>query len=171
MADLVAIVYPSVEKAEEMRVRLIGLQKEYLLELGDAVVAEKAADGHVKLHQMMNMTAAGAASGGFWGLLVGMIFMMPLAGVALGAASGALGGALSDFGIEDKFMKGVAENVQPGNAVLFLLIKKMTTDRVLEAIRGAGGTVLRTSLDHTRETELRNALSGVVAAANPANPA
>jgi uncharacterized membrane protein len=87
-----------------------------------------------------------------------MIFLMPLFGAALGAASGALSGALTDFGIEDNFMKELAANLQPGNAALFLLIRKMTADKVLEAIKGTGGLVLKTSLDHTKEQALRDAL-------------
>jgi uncharacterized membrane protein len=158
MSDLIAIVYPNEQDAETVRTRLFEMQKEYLVEIGDAVIAVKGPDGHVKLNQLFNTTAVGAVSGGFWGMLIGAIFLMPLAGAALGAATGALSGALSDFGIEDKFMTDLAETVQPGNAVLFVLIRKMTTDKVLEGIKGLGGTVLRTSFDHENEQKLRDAL-------------
>jgi uncharacterized membrane protein len=107
----------------------------------------------------------GAASGSFWGLLIGAIFLMPLAGAALGAASGALGGALTDYGVNDAFMKDLAVSLQPGNAALFVLVQRVTGDKVLEAIKGTGGMVLKTSLDHTREQALRDALAGVSAAA------
>src|SRR5947209_9945852 len=161
MSDLVAVLYPTEAQAEAMRTKLFALQKEYLIELSDAVVVEKTADGHVKLHQMFSPTAAGAASGSFWGLIVGTIFLMPFVGAAIGAASGALSGALSDFGIDDKFMKELAAGIQPGNAALFVLIKKMTADKVLDAVKGSGGTVLKTSLDHTREQALREAPAAV----------
>jgi len=81
-------------------------------------------------------------------------------GAAIGAASGAIGGALSDVGINDRFMKEAAQTLQSGNAALFLLIRKMTTDKVLTALQGEGGTVLRTSFDHTKEEALRAALAG-----------
>jgi len=116
------------------------------------------------LNQIFSTTAAGAASGSLWGLLIGLLFFMPVVGVALGAASGALGGALTDFGINDKFMKDFSANLQPGNAALFLLIKKMTTDKVLADLAGEGGTVLKTSLDHTKEQALRDALAAHVTA-------
>jgi uncharacterized membrane protein len=167
MSDLIVIVYPSEARAEEVRQRLFEMQKDYLLELSDAVVAEKMPDGHVKLHQLFNTTAAGAATGSFWGLLVGVLFLNPLIGVAVGAASGALAGHLSDYGIEDKFMKELSESLQPGNAALFVLIRKMTTDKVLEHLKGTGGTVLRTSLDHTNEQALRDALAAATAVAPP----
>jgi uncharacterized membrane protein len=103
------------------------------------VIAVKATDGTVKLNQLVNTTAIGAASGSFWGLLIGMVFLNPLLGVALGAASGALRGALSDFGINDDFMKELSSKVEPGSAALFVLLKHMATEKVLREIKDAGG--------------------------------
>ncbi len=159
MSDLVAIVYPSEAKAEEVRQRLLKLQREYLITLGDAVIAVKTDNDSVKLNQMVNTTAIGAATGSFWGLLIGLLFINPIVGVAVGAASGAIGGALTDFGIQDQFMKELASSVQPGNAVLFLLIKHMTADKVLNEIKDAGGVVLKTSLDDKKEQILRDTLA------------
>lgn len=164
MSDLIAVVYPTEAKAEEVRQRLFELQKEYLIQLGDAVIATKTDAGKVKLNQLFSATAAGAASGSFWGLLIGVLFLNPLIGVAAGAAGGALGGALTDFGINDAFMKDLATKMQPGNAALFVLIQKMTADKVLKEIQGFGGEVLRTSLDETKEQTLREALGKATAA-------
>lgn len=161
MSDLVVIAFPSEAKAEEVRHKILDLQKDYLIELGDAVIAVKQPNGTVKLNQLINTTAMGAVSGAFWGTLIGLIFLMPLAGAAIGAASGAFGGALTDVGINDAFMKEVAETLQSGNAALFLLIRKLTTDKVLADLKGVGGTVLRTSFDHTNEDALRAALAGI----------
>src|SRR4029077_4945040 len=96
--------------------------------------------------------------------LIGFIFLMPLLGTALGAASGALGGKLSDFGIDDKFMKEAAGTLQPGTAGLFLLIRKMTADKVLADLKGSGGTLIRTSFDETKEAAIREALADHAAA-------
>jgi uncharacterized membrane protein len=164
MSDLVVIAFPSEAKAEEVRKKLLAMQKEYLIELGDAVVAVKDADGHIKLNQMINTTAVGAVSGTFWGTLIGLIFLMPLAGAALGAASGSLGGYLTDVGIDDKWMRATAAAIQPGTAALFVLVRKVTGDKVLEGLKGEGGTVLKTSLDHTKEAALQAALTGMQAA-------
>ena len=155
MADLVQITFPSEEKAEQVRQKLLDMQKEYLIELSDAVIAVKQPNGHP--------AASGAVSGTFWGALIGMIFLMPLAGAAIGAASGALGGALADVGINDQFMKDAAQNLQAGNAALFLLIRKMTADKVLAALHGEGGTVARTSFDESKDEALRQALAGASA--------
>jgi uncharacterized membrane protein len=166
MSDLLVVTFPTEAKAEEVRKKLLDMQKEYLIELADAVIAVKQPNGQVKLNQLFHPTAAGAASGALWGTLIGMLFLMPLAGAALGAAGGALGGALTDAGINDRFMKEAAQTLQSGSAALFLLIRKMTTDKVLAALKGVGGTVLRTSFDHTKEEALRQALAAQIAS-NP----
>ena len=163
VADLVVIGFPTEAKAEEVRQKLLGMQKEYLIELGDAVIAVKDPNGRIKLNQLLHTTTAGAVSGTFWGALIGLIFLMPLAGAAIGAASGALCGALTDVGINDKWMKEVAAAIQPGTAALFLLVRRVTADKVLEGLKGEGGTVMRTSLDHTKEEALQAALAGVQA--------
>jgi uncharacterized membrane protein len=95
---------------------------------------------------------------------------MPLAGAALGAASGAIGGALTDVGLDDKWMREAAAAISPGSAALFVLIRKLTADKVMEGLRGEGGMILKTSLDHTKEAALRDALAGVQATV-PASPA
>lgn len=164
MSELVVIAFPTEAKAEEVRQKLLAMQKEYLIELGDAVIAVKDPQGGIKLNQLINTAAAGAVSGTFWGALIGLIFLMPLAGAALGAASGALGGYLTDVGLDDKWMKETAAAIEPGAAALFVMVRKATADKVLERLQGEGGVVLKTSLDHTKEAALQAALAGVRAA-------
>ena len=159
MADLLVIEYPTEAQAEEVRRKLLAMQNEYLIELGDAVVAVKQPDGNVKLNQLFQPVRTGAASGALWGTLIGMLFLNPLAGAALGAASGALSGKLTDLGINDAFMRDAAKTLQSGNAALFLLIRKMTTDKVVAELRGTGGTVLQSSFDETKEATLQAGLA------------
>ena len=45
-------------------------------------------------------------------------------------------------------------------AALFLLIRKMTAERVMEGLHGMGGKIMRTSFDETKEAMLREALAG-----------
>ena len=77
-------------------------------------MAVRQPDGQVKLNQLVNMTAAGAVSGGIWGALIGLLFLNPLLGAAVGAGAGALGGRYKDIGIDDNFMKQAAEALTPG---------------------------------------------------------
>jgi uncharacterized membrane protein len=164
MADLLVIEFPTEAQAEELRIKLLRMQQEYVIELGDAVIAVKQPDGTVKLNQFFQPVKAGALSGALWGSLIGLLFLNPLAGAAIGAASGALGGKLADLGINDDFMRDAARTLHSGNAALFLLIRKMTADKVLAELHGFGGTVLRSSFDDTKEDALREALAGAEAA-------
>lgn len=164
MSDLIVVGYDDMFKAEEVRLKLLKMQKEYLIDLEDAVVAVKNAEGKVKLNQMYHLAASGAVGGGFWGMLIGLIFLNPILGAVVGAGAGATAGALSDVGIDDDFMKKLAGQLRPGTSMLFVLIRKMTADKVLDELQGSGGKVLQTSLSHDDETKLQVALDAAKAA-------
>ena len=129
MSTLVVIGYDDQFKAEEVRLSLMKMQKDYLIDLEDAVVAVKDQKGKVRLHQAVNVTAAGAVSGGFWGTLIGMLFLNPLLGLAVGATAGAVSGALTDVGIDDKFMKELGGTMKPGSSTLFVLVRRQRQTR------------------------------------------
>jgi uncharacterized membrane protein len=158
MSTLVAIQYDDPYKAQEVRLALVKLQREYLIDMEDAVVAAKDKNGKIKLHQAMNLTAAGALSGGLLGTLIGMLFLSPLLGAAVGASAGAVSGALSDLGINDEFMKNLADGLDNNSSILFVLVRKATPDKVVDEIKKFGGTVLQTSLTHEDEIKLQAAL-------------
>ena len=166
MSTLVVIGYNEIHKAEEVRLTLVKLQRDYLIDLEDAVAVTKDAKGKIKLHQTVNLTAAGAASGGFWGMLIGLMFLNPLLGLAVGASAGAVSGALVDLGINDKFMKDLAATLTPNSSALFVLVSKSTPNKVLDEVKGTGGTILKTSLSHEDETRLQAALSAAKVSAN-----
>ena len=157
MANLIVVGFNNEADAFEMRAGLAKLQTQYLIEMEDAVVVTRDTNGKVQLHQAVNLTAAGAVSGGFWGMLIGMIFLNPLLGAAIGAGSGALSGKLSDIGINDQFMKDLGATIAPGTSALFVLVRKSTPDKVLEALKpfAGKGRVLQTSLTKDKEEELR----------------
>ena len=157
MSELIVIGYDNETEAEAARQELFGMAKEYLVDVADAVVAHANDNGKVKLNQMVNMWSWGMSGGAFWGLLIGLIFFNPLLGVVVGASAGALSGALSDYGINDKFMKEVAEILQPGQAALFIMTRKEASDRVIERLGTHGGRILRTNLDTSKEASLRDA--------------
>jgi len=166
MSTLVVIGYNEIHKAEEVRLTLVKLQREYLIDLEDAVAVTKDAKGKIKLHQTVNLTAAGATSGGFWGMLIGLMFLNPLLGLAVGASAGAVSGALVDLGINDQFMKDLAATLTPNSSALFVLVSKSTPDKVLDEVKGTGGTILKTSLSHEDESRLQAALSAAKVSAN-----
>ena len=157
MSDLVAIAYPDLATAQEVTANAARAQQSHELELDDMVVIERREDGKVKLHQP-SLAGAGAASGALWGGLIGLIFLMPLFGMAIGAASGAAAGAVSDYGIDDKFMKELGEELEPGSAAVLLLVRKASMDKILPNIQ-IEGRIIQTSLDDEQEQQLADALA------------
>ena len=153
MADLIAVVFPTEEKAEEVRQKILDLQKDYLIDIGDAAIATKTDDGKVKLNQLLNTTAAGAAGGSFWGLLVGRPLPEPAARRRRRRGGGALAGRADRRGRERQVHEGARRRrpqARRGGA-LRAGASKVTGDKVLAELKGVGGRVLQTSLDHTRE--------------------
>lgn len=157
MSELIVIGYNDEASAQAARESLFGMAKEYLVDIADAVVATADDTGRVRLNQMVNLWTVGATGGAFWGLLIGVLFFNPLVGVVAGAGVGALSGALTDYGINDRFMKEVSEVLAPGQAALFMMVRDHASDRVIERLGRQGGKVLRTNLDRSKEDALRQA--------------
>jgi uncharacterized membrane protein len=160
MSHLVAIVFEDETTAFDMRAALVKMQKDYLIDLEDAVVVTRDQKGKTRLDQAVNLTAAGAVGGGFWGLLIGMIFLNPLLCAMIGAGTGALSGRLNDIGLNDRMMKDIGQSFTPGSSGLFVLIRRATADKVLAGLKDfAGrGKVFQTSLNRDDEAALREAL-------------
>jgi uncharacterized membrane protein len=156
MSDLIAVAYPDRATAEQVRDELARLTREHVIEIEDAVVVTREPGGKVKLHQP-SLAGIGAAGGALWGGLIGLIFLVPLFGMAIGAASGAIAGALSDTGVDDDFMKRLGSELDEGKAALILLVRDVTADKVLPEIK-IPGTVIQTSLSNEDEAALQAAL-------------
>jgi uncharacterized membrane protein len=157
VANLVAIAYDDLDQAKQVMGTVGQLVKEHSIELEDAVIVEHQPGGKMKLHQP-SLAGAGAAGGALWGGLIGLIFLMPLFGIAIGAASGAAAGALSDYGIDDNFMKDLGQKLPEGGAAIFVLVREATRDKVVPEISKYGGHVLQSSLSNEQEAALQEAL-------------
>ncbi|ASY55043.1 MULTISPECIES: DUF1269 domain-containing protein [Sinorhizobium] len=167
MSDLIVIGFDTPEEADRVLLKLHSLKKEYLIDLEDAVVVVRDAEGKVHLKQSLNLTTVGAASGllsgSLWGGLVGLLFLNPLAGFAiggaLGAGAGALSGSLADYGIDDEFIKSLGSTIPNNSSALFILVRKVQPEKVLAELSGLRGRVLKTSLSPEQEQKLQAALS------------
>lgn len=157
MSDLIAISFQEPALAFEMRAALTRMQRDFLIEMDDVVVVTKDGRGRVKLHQRVNLMAMGAMGGGFWGMLIGILFLNPLLGVALGAGAGALFGRFSDIGVDDRLMKELATGFLPGHAAIFVQVRKATWDKVLDGLREfhGKGRLLQTSLTKDEAARMR----------------
>ncbi len=158
MSQLIVVAFDDEFRAEEVRLTLQRMQREYLVDLEDAVVVVKNSEGKLQLKQTYNLVGAGAASGSFWGLLIGLLLFNPLIGVAAGAAVGAISGSLADIGIDDNFIRELGNTIEPGTSALFILVRKVTPDKVLQELQPLEGRILRTSLSKEDEDELKAAL-------------
>jgi uncharacterized membrane protein len=158
MAHLVVLGLDSPAKAEEVFDLAGDLAKQELLQLQDAAYAYRDDKGKVRIQQAVSLTGAGAASGALWGTLIGMLFLMPVAGLAIGAGTGALAGKLADVGINDDTIKQIGGQLEQGKAAVFLLAKSATVDKVIDAIKPYNPTVIQTNLTKDREEELVKAL-------------
>ena len=159
MTDLIVLAFNDDRAAFEVRDKLIELQKQHLIRLADAAVAVRDPQGSLKIKQIVDLTAQGALGGAFWGLLAGILFWMPLLGMAAGTLVGALSGSLGDYGVNDEFIQDVAKSIEPGQSALFLLVIDATADRVTEEIKPWHPKVLRTNLSREQEGKLRQAFS------------
>src|ERR1700726_4560114 len=163
MSDLIVIGYPDEETAEKVWNELVSLQEDFLVDLEDAAIIRRDQKGRLHVTTPAHHAVAwGTLSGLFWGVLIGLIFLWPLAPV-VGVAGGIMGaalGAAGDLGIKEEFKQRVQDMVQPGASAMLVILRKVTPDKFEEALQPYGGTVLRTSLSHEQEQELMKALHG-----------
>jgi uncharacterized membrane protein len=159
MSSLIAVGFKDEFIADSVILELRKLQREHLIDLEDAAIVIRNKEGKVRIKQTQELTAAGALSGGFWGLLFGFIFFNPLLGWAVGAVAGAVSGALSDIGIDDNFIREVGSTIEPGTSAIFVLVRRATPDKVLEDLSKFEGKVLKTSLSKEDEAKLQVVLT------------
>src|SRR5262249_7768837 len=136
-------------------------QKQQLLQLVDAAtVSWPQGQKKPKTRHMGDLTCAGAWDGAFWGMLFGLLFFMPFLGAAFGAAVGALGGHFAEYGIGKDFIEQVRGKVKEGTSALFLLVGQVTTDRVVEAFKGAPKfEIVASNLSRDQEEKLKAAFA------------
>ena len=160
MSTLIALTYEDEQTGRRVFAKLGEMQKMQILELEDAALATKDQKGKVKVKQTMEnqMTGTAAVWGGFWGLLIGLLFLAPIFWGLIGALLGGIAGKASDIGIDNKFIKDVGNSLDPGGAAVFMLVIKATADKALEELAPFGGHVYQTSLSDEDEAKLKQAL-------------
>lgn len=167
MSDFICLAFKELDTADHFLNELRNLEKEHVVELEDACVVVRDSDGKLHIKQSVNLVALGASRGASFGMLmgtlVGLLFMNPLAGLLagglFGAGSGALQGKMSDYGINDEFIKSLGSTIAPNSSALFLLVRKTVEDKVRPRLSHYEAQVLRTSLSDEQEEKLRAALA------------
>lgn len=167
MADMLVLAFDGEDGASNAKEKLIELDKQYLLRLDQVVEVVRKQDGQVKIKQEPRFTGIAALGGAFWGLLIGIIFLIPVVGVAVGAVTGAIIGHFAHYGISKDFMKQVEQAIQPGNSALFILADNVKIDRVVPMLSSLHPRILRTSLSIDQEQKLKEAFGSGSAAGSP----
>jgi uncharacterized membrane protein len=185
MSELIVVGFKKdMYRASEALNQVKDLNKSWDLDLSDAVAVYRDYDGKLRVDQSYQMTTGqGAAWGGLFGGLIGALLAAPLTagvsvagaaaamigagslgGVALGASLGAIDAETwkEDFGISEEFVQRVGAMLQPLDSAVFVLVRNINPDRVAEAFRGYGGTVLRTTLSEKQRARVEETLHATV---------
>jgi uncharacterized membrane protein len=158
-AHLLAIRFDEPLKAQECLIAALRLQKRGSVTIDDAAIVTNE-EGKVRIHQTKDMnTGQGAATGGWFGALAGLLFLQPLAGAVLGAAIGGLWAKLRDIGIDDDQMRRMGESLADGEGALFLLLEESYPTHIARELGRFDGTVLFSSFDETDTQSFAAALA------------
>jgi uncharacterized membrane protein len=160
MSEMVVIGYQDEQTAEKAMDEVIRLQKDYMIELDQLAVVQQDRNGKFHTHTPVSPAGEGTGWGSFWGLLFGMLFFVPVLGMVMGGAMGLLFGGMAKAGLNKEFLERVREVMKPGSSALFMVIQKVTPDKVIDALKQYDGQVLRTSLSADAEEQLRTAMQG-----------
>jgi uncharacterized membrane protein len=165
-AHLWAIGYGDIGRASQVRDEITrlgwgaGKASKYLMLL-DAVVVVRHPDGSFTLDHKPFPAVTNILACTTVGFLAGLALGTPLTGAIVGAALGGAGSAAAaaDIGIGDDFIREVEGLMQPGTSALFVLDDAGDMDVILHAIKGLGGTVLKTNVDLERAKLIQSTLA------------
>ncbi len=159
--NLWAIGYDDMGRANQVRDEIISLgwHKHYLI-LDDVAVVVRHPDGSFTLNREAFPAASNVLGCSVVGFLAGLVLGAPLSGATIGAMVGGAGTAISaSVVIGDDFVREVKELMKPGTTAIFVLDDEGDMDVILHAIRGLGGTVLKTNVDLERARLIQSTLA------------
>ncbi len=157
MSQLVVIAFENESDAVSLAKTLRDLEKQGALKLADMRVIVKDAEGKAHIHdEAGHPVAAGALIGGVLG---GLFFLFaPVLGIAVGALAGGAIAKTMDLDVDQKFVKEVAESIQPNTSALFVLGGDANRAAVLDAVKPYKGKLIQTTLSSEMEAQLKDAL-------------
>lgn len=158
MSKLIVVGFDDEFKADEALLELNRSEKGYRINLEDAAIVIRKADGQILIKHAHPLVAALGAHGSFWGLLIGTLLLNPLAGVIVGGAVGAAAGSLHHIGIDDSFIEALGEKAKPGSSILFILEREASPYSAYHDLKKFDGKVLQTTFGYAGEKKLQEAL-------------
>ena len=164
MTDMLVLAFDGIDTADQVKDKLIDLNAQFLLKLDQVVEVVREDNGKVKIKEEPRLTGIGAIGGAFWGLLIGLIFLVPAVGLVVGGVSGAIAGHFAKNGISKEYMQQIEAAIQPGQSALFILADGVKLDRVVPMLQEFHPKVLRTNLTMEQEASLKEQFGGSTAA-------
>jgi uncharacterized membrane protein len=154
MSTITVLKFDTPAGADDALALVRELHRDSLLKLHDAaVVFWPIGKKRPLTSQVRDLTGESAVKGMFCGLLIGLIFSVPLSGIALGMV-GAMFAALRNSGIDEDFLKWVRANVTEGTSALFLLTSDAAEADVIDRIKGLHAEIVATNLSKQQRQKL-----------------
>jgi uncharacterized membrane protein len=157
---MMVVAFADEHRADEVLSALKQLDVEAIVDLKSAAVVVRDAAGKVRIRETRDFDArqgaiGGALAGGVLGLLRGGL----IKGAILGAAGGALAGKGIDLGLEDKYLREVADSLGSGTSAIVALVDFERVEEAMEELdRFEGGRILRHSLSDEIYEQLSDAV-------------
>jgi uncharacterized membrane protein len=147
---MVLLAFGSAAEAEPALGAVSALERGDDPPVQDAAVVVRTAVGRVELHQTKELAPAeGAVAGGTAALVAGLLIGFPVAGAVAGIVGGGAFG-LRDTGIPDDRLRKLGRDLEPGHAVLCVLVAPGGLPRVRDVLAGYG-EVLEAELEEAAE--------------------
>jgi len=159
MSEIIVIGYDEQSTATQAYKEVLTLQQDFVVELTGLAIVRVDDEGKSHVETPQKIVGVSAASGALWGMLIGILFLVPFFGLALGGAMGALMGQMGKSGIDEQFRSQVQALLKPGGAAVVIMASKITDDKFANAMKQFGGTLLKTSLSEDDEKELASELA------------
>jgi uncharacterized membrane protein len=158
MATLFAIVYPTKDQAINAFDQAKALENAGYMKIMEQALVSKDNSGEIKIGDEKHPVLKGTSIGAVAGVLVGALFLIPVAGLAIGAAVGGLLGRHGKSGAEEdfhQFQQTVTSELQPGGGAILLLVQTDAPDRVVNDLGHFGGKLMSYDLSEKQLAELQ----------------
>jgi uncharacterized membrane protein len=159
MSELIVIGYDDQGVATQAYNEVLKLQQDFVVQLNGLAIVRVDAEGKSHVETPNKIVGVSASMGALWGMIIGLLFLVPIFGLAVGGLMGALMGKMSKSGIDEQFRQQVQAMLKPGGAAVVVMASKITDDKFADAMKQYGGSLLKTSLSDEDEKELASELA------------